>query len=113
LKVINLIILDFQGFYSKGSRRKHLICCKLKNRGALTGQSGKEKALLDSKLSTDDGVEENSFYDENDNPYKLKHCSVHLRKLWYIERALDLGCTTIWIPPKGNSSRFKNPKFIQ
>jgi len=43
--------------------------------------------------------DENDFSEENNNPYKLKKCSIHLRKLACIERALALGCTTVLIPP--------------
>jgi len=60
-----------------------------------------------------DGFEEdNSSDDENNNPFKLKKCTIRLRKLLYIEQALDLGCKTIWIPPKGSNRNLYRPKTI-
>ena len=35
---------------------------------------------------------------ENNNPLKLKKCSIRLQKLAYIEESIESGCTSIWIP---------------
>jgi len=56
--------------------------------------------------------DENSSDDENNNPFKLKKCTIHLRKLWYIEQAIKLGCPTVWIPPKGSNRNLYKPKPI-
>ena len=75
-----------------------------------------EEALLavepPLKSSADDRDDKNDVNDDENNPLKLKKCSIRIRKLWYIEQALDLGCTTIWIPPKGSNRNIYKPKPI-
>ena len=64
-------------------------------------------------LSIDDvGEEDSSSDNENNNPFKLKKCTIPLRKLWYIEQAIKLGCPTVWIPPKGSNRNLYKPKPI-
>ncbi len=56
-----------------------------------------------------DGEDDESF----NCPFKLKKCSIRLRKLGYIETALDLGYTTVWLmPPKGSDRNNCRPKPI-
>ncbi len=76
-----------------------------------------EEALLAVEppltLSAHDvGEEDGSSDDENNNPFKLKKCTIHLRKFWYIEQAIQLGCTSVWMPPKGCNRNIYKPKPI-
>jgi len=72
-----------------------------------------EEALLAVETPMDVSiVREDESDDDENNPLKLKKCSIRLQKLAYIEQALDLGCTTIWIPPKGSNRNIYKPKPI-
>jgi len=71
-----------------------------------------EEALLAVEPQFDDQVHKNDFIADKNNPFKLKKCSIRLRKLAYIELALDLGCKTIWIPPKDSNRNIYKPKPV-
>ena len=92
-----------------------MVICQLKARTALLEDGmNEEEALLaveppvgnnTNQFNAVDGEHKNKkrFSEDRNNPYELKRCSIRLRKLWYIEKAVDFGCTTIWMPPKSSN----------
>ena len=98
-----------------------MIHCKLKARTALIEDGmSEEEALLavePPSLNITESADERddvdlSDDDVNNNPFKLKKCSIRIRKLWYIEQAMELGCKSVWIPPKGSNRNSCKPKPI-
>jgi len=96
----------------------HTYKCKVRARAALIEDGmSEEEAHLAVEPPLKDGVEDESGFsddddDENNNPFKLKKCSIRLQKLWYIEQAIELGCSTVWIPPKGSNRNHFKPKLV-
>ena len=99
--VIKTIIFFLKGFLEKSKLLEHK---RIRHSGGKAANSFAKEPTLNA--SFDDGE------DDINNPFKLKKCSIRLRKLWYIEKALDLGYTTVWMPPKGSDRNICRPKPI-